>query len=148
MHRAANAIFLPRTEILGDDHRSARGQAHKEAHNQIDQRAGSAADGCQHAADDHKHILYKVYVYAHRSRKLRIFTDNPDAKSKRGAVQQHPQKDHTYHQQVKQRGNISDDALYDRDLRDNRQLPFSKSCHHRRFSFGIPDRLKKHNRDT
>ena len=63
VHRAANAIFLPRTEILGDDHRSARGQAHKEAHNQIDQRAGSAADGCQRLLANkltHHHCVHGV----------------------------------------------------------------------------------------
>ena len=43
MHRAAYVVFIPGAEILGDNHRGARGQAHKEAHDQVNQIARSAA---------------------------------------------------------------------------------------------------------
>ena len=52
MYRLGEVLVVPRAEALGDDYGGAARQADKEAHQQIDQCAGGAADGGQsHLAD-------------------------------------------------------------------------------------------------
>ena len=56
MHRRADFLLPATAEELGDNHRGARGQAHKEADNQVNQVAGGAA---------HRRQGFLAHILAH-----------------------------------------------------------------------------------